>query len=141
FASGILSGWPLPGRIGLVLIGLLTACLLATLASAWALSARGAPLSRTAVAGDTLTVRYMLRNHAPWPVIWTILHAQGIAEPAGETCLVAMPPLGRRQIDVPLPCAYRGSWPTGGWRLHTGDPFGLFVRTRSGRAEEMVLVY
>jgi uncharacterized protein (DUF58 family) len=141
FASGILSGWPLPGRIGLVLIGLLTACLLATLASAWALSARGAPLHRTAVAGDTLTVRYTLRNHAPWPVIWTVLHAQGIAEPVGETRLVAMPPRGRRQIDVSLPCAYRGNWPTGGWRLQTGDPFGLFGRTRAGRAAEMVLVY
>jgi uncharacterized protein (DUF58 family) len=141
FVAGIVSGWPLPERIGLVLIGLLTACLLATLASAWALSARGTPLHRTAVAGDTLTVRYLLRNHAPWPVIWTVLHAHGIAEPAGATRLVAMPPRGRRQIDVPLSCPYRGNWPVGGWRLQTGDPFGLFGRARSGRAAEMVLVY
>ncbi len=141
FAAGIASGRPLPERIGLVLIGLLTVCFLATMAAAWALGARGVPLNRTAVAGDTLIVRYILRNRAPWPVIWTVLQAQGIAEPAGETRLVAMPPRGRRQIDVSLPCAYRGNWPVGGWRLHTGDPFGLFAMARSGQASEMALVY
>lgn len=139
--AGVLTGWPLPQRIGLVLIGLLIACLLATQASAWALSASGAPLQPTATAGDDLIVRYEVWNRAPWPVIWTLLHPQGIADYAARPSLVAMPPRGRRQIDLALTCPARGRWPAGGWRLRTGDPFGFFARARNGRASETVLVY
>ncbi|MGH2411958.1 MAG: DUF58 domain-containing protein, partial [Chloroflexota bacterium] len=139
--AGLFSGWPLPQRIGPVLLGLLAACLLATQASAWALSATSTLTQRTITAGDTLTVRYAIRNRAPWPVIWTMLHPEGIGGQPAETRLVAMPPRGRRSLEVALPCRYRGCGPAGGWQLHTGDPFGFFARSRSRRAEEMVLVY
>ncbi|HEY8285714.1 MAG TPA: DUF58 domain-containing protein [Chloroflexota bacterium] len=139
--AGLFSGWPLPQRIGPALLGLLAVCLLATQASAWALSATSTLARRTVTAGDTLTVRYAVRNRAPWPVIWTMLRPEGIGAQTAEIHLVAMPPRGRRSIEVELPCWYRGCWPAGGWQLHTGDPFGFFARSRSRRAEEMVLVY
>lgn len=139
--AGLFSGWPLPQRIGLALLGLLAACLVATQASAWALSATCTITQRAVTAGESLTVRFAVRNRAPWPVIWTMLRPEGIAAQPAETRLVAMPPWGHRHIDVSLPCQYRGCWPAGGWQLHTGDPFGFFARSRSGRPEEMVLVY
>ncbi|HVC80445.1 MAG TPA: DUF58 domain-containing protein [Chloroflexota bacterium] len=139
--AGLFSGWPLPQRIGLALLALLAACLLATQASTWALSATSTLARRSITAGETLTVRYAVRNRAPWPIIWTILRPEGIAAQSAETRLVAMPPWGRRSLEIALPCRYRGYWPVGGWRLRTGDPFGFFARSRYGRARDMVLVY
>jgi len=139
--AGLFSGWPLPQRIGLALLALLVACLLATQASAWALSATSTLPRHSVTAGDALTVRYTIRNRAPWPVIWTMLRPEGIAAQSAEARLVAMPPWGRRSIEIALPCRFRGYWPVGGWRVRTGDPFGFFARSRSGRASDMVLVY
>ncbi len=139
--AGAVSNWPLLEHIGLTLIGLLAVCLPATWLSAWALSARGHATMHAVTAGEHLVVRYLIRNRAPWPVIWTLLRPQGFSLLPVEGQLVALPPRTRRQIDVSLLCPRRGCWPAGGWSLQTGDPFGFFGRLRAGPGSDMIVVY
>jgi len=139
--AGVVSGWTVLQRIGMVLLVLLVLCLLATVLHALALSAEGQITSRTATVGDRLTIRYTLRNRCPWPLPWTLLEPQGFSFLPVQGQLVGLGPLSKREIAISLPCPLRGHWQAGGWIIRVGDPFGFFERMRSGPGKESIIVY
>ncbi len=138
---GLASGWRLLERLGFILVALLAVCLIATLISAVALSAEGAPKSRAVTAGDMLLVTYTIRNRGFWPVAWTLLRPQGLSSLPVEGQLVSLPWRGSRRLDVAIPCPRRGKWAAGGSELHAGDPFGFFERVRTRQGSAVVTVY
>jgi uncharacterized protein (DUF58 family) len=139
--AGTVSGWLLLQHIGLTLGGILLVSWLATSLSAGALSAQGRSTSRTVMAGDRLTVRYVLRNRSFWPLPWTLLEPDGFSTLPVQGQFVALGPRTAREIDVSLSCPLRGHWQAGGWTIRTGDPFGLFERARKGSGSNTVIVY
>jgi uncharacterized protein (DUF58 family) len=139
--GGFASGWQMLQRIGIGLLCLLAVCLVVTLVSVLTLNAEGKPRSRTATAGETLTITYTIRNRGLWPVVWALLRPQGLSTLPVEGQLVAVPWRGDRRLDVALPCPQRGRWIAGGAALHTGDPFGFFERARSRGGTEIITVY
>jgi uncharacterized protein (DUF58 family) len=140
-AAGYASGWHLLQRVGIGLLALLAVCLIATVATALALTAEGKPRGRAITAGEALVVTYTVRNRGLWPVVWTLLRPLGFSTLPVEGQLVALPWRGQRRLDVALPCPQRGRWAAGGSVLHVGDPFGFFERTRVRAGTDTITVF
>lgn len=139
--AGVATGWTLLQHIGVALAGVVLLCGAATMLSAAALAARGRSMMPTAVAGDRIVVRYVLRNRGIWPIAWALLEPHGFSDLPVEGQFVAVGPRARREIDVSLTCPRRGRWPAGGCNLRLGDPFGLFERARHVPGGDTVVVY
>ncbi|HWE62681.1 MAG TPA: DUF58 domain-containing protein [Chloroflexota bacterium] len=140
-AAGTATNWALLQHIGLALAGVLLLCWLATTVSMHMLSAHGHSTASSVMAGERVTVRYVLRNRGFWPLAWTLLEPQGFSSLPVQGQLVSLGPRARREIDVSLACPQRGHWQAGGCALRIGDPFGLFERTRGVAGHEAVIVY
>jgi uncharacterized protein (DUF58 family) len=103
--------------------------------------AQGALLSPAVMAGESVVVRYTVRNQALWPLAWVLLEPHGFALLPVEPQFIPLGPRCTREIDVQLVCPRRGYWPAGGWTLRAGDPFGLFERSTTRAGSTCLVVY
>lgn len=105
------------------------------------LHARRMVESQWVAVGDILAERFELWNHSPVPALWVeVMDDSNV--PGYQAAVVRSPGTDRsdrwRQTAV---CIQRGQYRLGPWRIRAGDPFGIFMMTRSYAESREIIIH
>lgn len=127
------------------LTDVLVATLVLTAAWSW-LSLRGLLVERSlrqdrAQVGEVIEQRLQLRSRWPIPRVWIEFLDSGTLPGYRVGRVVGLGINGRQTWTLQAECRRRGLYQLGPARLTSGDPFGLFRRSRRVDAVKTILVY
>ncbi|MFQ5398299.1 MAG: DUF58 domain-containing protein [Anaerolineae bacterium] len=91
--------------------------------------------------GDRLEEWFELRNDSPVPALWVEI-ADGSTVPGYRAAVVrSVDARGQNRWRQSAVCQRRGQFTLGPWRIHTGDPFGIFRVTRHYPATNEIIIH
>ena len=81
--------------------------------------------------GQEAEARIRLKSRSMWTKLWLEVEDETDMPGTQARTVVTLPAKGNRNWKVSMRCRRRGVYSAGPVRITTGDPFGLFKRTRS----------